>query len=50
MVVIVVRVFERGAIRFDDDLLENSKMMRETLVKMGTSLGTALGTALEGAA
>jgi phosphatidylserine decarboxylase len=34
-------LFQRGRIRFDDDLLFNSAKQQETLVKMGTSLGRA---------
>jgi phosphatidylserine decarboxylase len=34
--------FEKGRIRFDDDLIENSKQGLETLVKVGNSLGVAI--------
>jgi phosphatidylserine decarboxylase len=37
----VVTIFRRGAIKYDADLLENSRRAFETLVKMGASLGFA---------
>lgn len=39
----VVAVFRAGAIRFDDDLLQNSSESKETLVRVKTSLGVATG-------
>jgi len=38
----VLVLFERGAVRFDDDLVKNSKRPLETLVKCNTHLGKAL--------
>ncbi|KAI9094104.1 phosphatidylserine decarboxylase-domain-containing protein [Phlyctochytrium arcticum] len=35
----IILLFERDAIEFDHDLLENSEQNLETLVKMGTSIG-----------
>lgn len=37
----VILVFKRGAIQFDADLVENSKKMLETKVRMGESIGVA---------
>jgi len=37
----VIVVFPKGLVKFDDDLVANSKKKLETLVKVGNSLGTA---------
>jgi phosphatidylserine decarboxylase len=37
----VVTLFQRGRIRFADDLVEQSKSYRETYVRMGDRLGEA---------
>jgi len=39
----VMVLFERGSIKFDDDLVKNSKRPLETLVKCNTHLGKATG-------
>ncbi|KAI0827618.1 phosphatidylserine decarboxylase-domain-containing protein [Trametes gibbosa] len=38
----IVVLFPKGLIRFDDDLVKNSAVPVETLVKVGDSLGTAV--------
>jgi hypothetical protein len=38
----IVLLFEKGALRWDEDLLNNSRASIETLVKMGTHVGTAV--------
>ena len=35
----IVCVFEKGALRWDDDLLDNGRASMETLVRMGTGIG-----------
>jgi len=37
----VIVLFERGSVRFDDDLVKNSKKPLETLVKVNTKIGKA---------
>ncbi len=43
----VVLLFERGALRWDEDLLQNSRASIETLVKMGMHVGTSVRKATE---
>lgn len=38
-----VCIFEEGRLKFDEDLLTNSKASIETLVKQGTGIGRAVG-------
>jgi len=38
----VICLFERGAVRFDEDLVKNSKKPLETLVKCNTKIGKAM--------
>jgi len=37
----VIVLFERGSVRFDDDLVKNTKKPMETLVKVNTKIGKA---------
>ena len=37
----IICIFEKGAIEFDADLLENSRKHLETLIKVGNSIGRA---------
>jgi len=37
----VIALFERGSVRFDDDLVKNTKKPMETLVKVNTKIGKA---------
>ncbi|KAI8867825.1 hypothetical protein GQ42DRAFT_167738 [Ramicandelaber brevisporus] len=42
----VVAVFEKGKIKFDADLITNSKEPVETYIQMGTSIGTSISTTI----
>jgi hypothetical protein len=39
----IVCLFEKGALKWDDDLVENGKASIETLVRMGMGLGRSTG-------
>ncbi|ORX82756.1 hypothetical protein K493DRAFT_91114 [Basidiobolus meristosporus CBS 931.73] len=40
----IVLLFQKGMIKFDEDLVENSRRSLETLIRMGSSIGTKPGT------